>query len=580
MQRLDRLTRELDIVGVLEVCQEDEDVDRVDPERFERGVEVDGSTVRVGHPLGQELSNRDKCVGHVEEARGGAITGDGTTGVGCRAHDGRPLLKWAVVGEGPLAALVVGHLTDRREHCAAVVSGTPRVRAVASAVGAHVLRDTSALVDVARDDIDVLLSVVNPVVLSDEVLAVARVAAVNYHDSLLPRLRGVNATTWCLLEGDREHGITWHVMAPALDAGPVLLQERFAVTDADTAETLNRRCAKAFVRSVPVVVSAIVNRSVPSPGVVVSGDGRIWRRRDRPARAGVVDWSASTEETSRLVRALSFGASPNPITTAKVRLSSGRYCAAARCRVLVETQLPNGHVVDVRDGEADVVAGGHIVTFAGLTNLEGGEVGAAELGALGAVPGTNLDSIDPAFGDVLRRLHEEVAAHDAWWAAWLAAPSRAPTTGDSAQAGLACDAIAVAAREARTSALTVAVTTPASRRLHDASEGLLADVLPVAVDVGVPSGEWRGAVAAALRELHARGTYARDLVARYSAPSPRWDLADAAGVVLPDDALSFARSPLLRLDLGDQTDDRAAIGGRLAAVVGRRLGDAVTIEDR
>lgn len=53
--------------------------------------------------------------------------------------------------------------------------------------------------------------------------------AINYHDGLLPRYRGLMATAWSIYRGERESGFTFHRMNEALDDGNILIQDRVEV---------------------------------------------------------------------------------------------------------------------------------------------------------------------------------------------------------------------------------------------------------------------------------------------------------------------------------------------------------------
>ncbi|MGZ3650977.1 MAG: methionyl-tRNA formyltransferase [Bdellovibrionota bacterium] len=61
---------------------------------------------------------------------------------------------------------------------------------------------------------------------------------VNVHPSLLPDLRGAAPVQWALLRGYRRTGITTQLMALEMDAGDILLQEEFPVSETDSAKDL------------------------------------------------------------------------------------------------------------------------------------------------------------------------------------------------------------------------------------------------------------------------------------------------------------------------------------------------------
>jgi phosphoribosylglycinamide formyltransferase-1 len=69
---------------------------------------------------------------------------------------------------------------------------------------------------------------------------------VNLHPSLLPRHGGPGqygrkVYETVLASGDRESGATLHLVTADVDAGPVVLQDRFPVTPDDTVETLQAK---------------------------------------------------------------------------------------------------------------------------------------------------------------------------------------------------------------------------------------------------------------------------------------------------------------------------------------------------
>ena len=62
-----------------------------------------------------------------------------------------------------------------------------------------------------------------------EVLALAGRAALNIHMSLLPAYRGPTPTSWTILRGERETGISFHQLSEGLDEGVLYAQRRMAV---------------------------------------------------------------------------------------------------------------------------------------------------------------------------------------------------------------------------------------------------------------------------------------------------------------------------------------------------------------
>ena len=87
-------------------------------------------------------------------------------------------------------------------------------------------------------------------ILPDAVLAIPARGCINIHASLLPRWRGAAPIQRAVLAGDRETGITIMQMDAGLDTGAILLQEKIALNDDDTAQTLHDKLAHLGARCV------------------------------------------------------------------------------------------------------------------------------------------------------------------------------------------------------------------------------------------------------------------------------------------------------------------------------------------
>ena len=77
---------------------------------------------------------------------------------------------------------------------------------------------------------DLILSIRYGGILKAKAIAVPRLGVLNLHSGLLPQYRGVMATFWALLNGDRELGTTLHTIDDGtIDTGSILGQTRLDV---------------------------------------------------------------------------------------------------------------------------------------------------------------------------------------------------------------------------------------------------------------------------------------------------------------------------------------------------------------
>lgn len=77
------------------------------------------------------------------------------------------------------------------------------------------------------------------------VINLPKIGTINCHPSLLPRYRGPNPYMRVIMNGEKQTGITLHLMDEKLDTGPILLQKKIEIIqgfDGDTGESLKNKC--------------------------------------------------------------------------------------------------------------------------------------------------------------------------------------------------------------------------------------------------------------------------------------------------------------------------------------------------
>jgi phosphoribosylglycinamide formyltransferase 1 len=82
-----------------------------------------------------------------------------------------------------------------------------------------------------------------------------RFPAINVHPSLLPAFPGTRAVEEALAAGVDETGVTVHFVDEGVDTGPVIVQERVAVSPTDTPATLHARLQEVEHRLLPEAVT-------------------------------------------------------------------------------------------------------------------------------------------------------------------------------------------------------------------------------------------------------------------------------------------------------------------------------------
>jgi methionyl-tRNA formyltransferase len=214
-------------------------------------------------------------------------------------------------------------------------------------------------------------------ILPDAVLAIPARGCINIHASLLPRWRGAAPIQRAVLAGDRETGITIMQMDAGLDTGAILLQEKIALNDDDTAQTLHDKLAQLGARC---VVRALKENPAPR-----AQDDTAATYADKITKAEtVIDWARSAGDICRQIRA--FDPVPGAVTTL-----DGATLKIWRAQPLAHEAVTPGTVMSARGSGIVVAAGGGAVNVVELQKAGSKRLAAAAfLAGAKLAPGARL----------------------------------------------------------------------------------------------------------------------------------------------------------------------------------------------
>lgn len=221
------------------------------------------------------------------------------------------------VGNGSLLIQCADAFTKAGHNVRAVASHNPAILKWAGDQGYRcVAMEAGVSLILPALEFDYLFSVANLEVLPAAVITQARKLAINFHDALLPGYAGLNATSWALMAQEKTHGVTWHEMLAAVDAGRIVRQISFDVADGETALSLNARCYEAGLQAF-VAIAADLSKAelVLTPQ---AGERSYFAKNRRPDAWGTLDFNRPAAELDSLVRALEFGQYSNPLSLPKI----------------------------------------------------------------------------------------------------------------------------------------------------------------------------------------------------------------------------------------------------------------------
>lgn len=149
----------------------------------------------------------------------------------------------------------------------------------------------------------------------ERILRLARRGAFNMHGALLPRYRGRAPLNWAILNGEREVGVTLHVMVKRADAGDIVDQEAIAIGPEETAGDVAPRLAAAAVRLLARQIDGLKAGTAPRHPQDETLATVFGGRRPEDGR---IDWHLPAERIVNLVRAVA-APFPGAFTQARER---------------------------------------------------------------------------------------------------------------------------------------------------------------------------------------------------------------------------------------------------------------------
>ena len=134
-----------------------------------------------------------------------------------------------------------------------------------------------------------------------EILACAKIAALNMHGSLLPKYRGRAPVNWAILHGETKTGASLHIMEVKPDAGDIVGQSEVSIGPNETATEVFAKVSQAAVKVMEVVLPELILGHVPrKPNNLAQGSyfgGR------KPAD-GQIHWNQTASQVHNLIRAV------------------------------------------------------------------------------------------------------------------------------------------------------------------------------------------------------------------------------------------------------------------------------------
>jgi methionyl-tRNA formyltransferase len=159
---------------------------------------------------------------------------------------------------------------------------------------------------------------------------------INLHGSLLPQYRGAAPINWAIINGEKETGVTTFKLKHEIDTGDILLAEKIAISENETAGELHDRMkevgAELLLRTVIGLSENSLRESPQDVGLNLRHAPKLNSDTCR------IDWNGSVDEVYDLIR----GLSPYPTTFTEFDGKKLKIFKASK--LLSQSSLPPGEI--------------------------------------------------------------------------------------------------------------------------------------------------------------------------------------------------------------------------------------------
>lgn len=181
---------------------------------------------------------------------------------------------------------IIGFCKDRKLPC---FEGNPRSGA------------TAAFRKSLGNRPDTILSVNYLFLIEEDLISYPARYAVNIHGSLLPRYRGRTPHVWAIINGEKESGITAHLITSGCDKGDIIARKAIPITRDDTGGSMLSK----YVESYPVLIDEVISKIKGGKLETIRQDeSKATYYPKRTPEDGGINWGWQRERIRNWVRAM------------------------------------------------------------------------------------------------------------------------------------------------------------------------------------------------------------------------------------------------------------------------------------
>lgn len=163
------------------------------------------------------------------------------------------------------------------------------------------IKTPEAVMELRKFEADIFVVAAFGQILSKEILDMPRFGCVNIHASLLPKYRGAAPINWCIINGEKETGVTIQQMNEGIDTGDILAMRSIPIEADETAESLFDKLSKLGAELIVETLPKL-ERGEITPKAQDESLASHTKMMDKSL--GKIDWGKDAVSIERLVRGL------------------------------------------------------------------------------------------------------------------------------------------------------------------------------------------------------------------------------------------------------------------------------------
>lgn len=129
---------------------------------------------------------------------------------------------------------------------------------------------------------------------------------INVHGSLLPQYRGAAPINWAIINGEKFTGVTTFKLQHEIDTGNILLQEKIAIRDDETAGELHDEMKEVGAALLVKTLTGIASNDIAEVPQNQTPDSGAWKHAPKIfTETCTINWQHTTNDIYNLIRGLS-----------------------------------------------------------------------------------------------------------------------------------------------------------------------------------------------------------------------------------------------------------------------------------